>query len=201
MSSADPELIATFRATDFSERLLHARTLSVSICVPVLNEAATIGPIVDTLIAMRTDGLVDRVVVLDGSSTDGSAAIAASRGADVFDQSSLLSEYGPARGKGDAIWRSLAVLTSDVLCFFDGDLDCFSRNYVVGLVGALLANPEVELVKAAFSRPFRDEGGRISGEAGRVTQEMAKPMLELSIPTCAVFDSLSAVSSQYLASS
>jgi len=153
----------------------------------VLNEAATIGPIIDTLVAMHTDSLVDRVVVLDGSSTDGSAAIAASRGADVFDQSSLLAEYGPAEGKGDAIWRSLAVLTSDILCFFDGDLDSFSRSYVVGLVGALLTNPQIEFVKAAFSRPFRDERGQISGEAGRVTEEMARPMLELFYPDLCCF--------------
>ncbi len=187
MSRADPELAPAFQASDFSESLLRARSRPVSVCIPVLNEAATIGAIVETLAAMRADGLIDQVVVLDAASTDGSRTIAAQGGAEVFDQSSLMAEHGPARGKGDAIWRSLAVLSGDLLCYFDGDLDGFSRSYVVGLLGALLTNPDVEFVKAAFSRPFRDERGRVAGEAGRVTEEMARPMLERFYPALCRF--------------
>lgn len=163
-------------------RALEQRTRTVSVCVPVRDEAPTIGPIVDTLVAMRDDRLLDQVVVVDAASADGSGALAAARGADVFDQSSLLAEYGPVLGKGDAIWRSLSVLDSDVLCFFDGDLATFSREYVVALAGELLSDERLSFVKAAFSRPFRDERGQTTGEGGRVTEAMARPLLELFYP-------------------
>ena len=35
-------------------------------------------------------------------------------GAEVYDQSSLCAEYGPVRGKGDAMWRSLSVLAQSI---------------------------------------------------------------------------------------
>jgi glucosyl-3-phosphoglycerate synthase len=172
--------------------------LSVSVCIPVRNEASTVGPIVDTLIAMRADGLLDQVVVVDATSSDGSASIAARRGAEVFDQSSLLADYGPVKGKGDAIWRSLTVLTGDVLCFFDGDLTSFSPSYVLSLAGALLSDSRLSFVKAAFSRPFRNEDGETAGEGGRVTDALARPMLELFYP--ALCDFRQPLSGQFAAS-
>jgi glucosyl-3-phosphoglycerate synthase len=187
MDPSHSNMLQVFDEADFSEHLLRERTRSVSVCVPVLNEAATIGPIAETLTLMRDGGLLDQVVIVDGASTDESAEIAAACGAEVFDQSSLMSEYGPVKGKGDAIWRSLAVLTGDILCFFDGDLDSFSPAYVMGLAGAMLARPHLAFVKAAFSRPFRDGNGDTSGEGGRVTEEMAKPMLNLFYPELSCF--------------
>jgi glucosyl-3-phosphoglycerate synthase len=187
MRSTDSNLLRAFQASDFSEDLLRRRDRSVSVCIPVVDEAATIGPIAATLVTMREEGLLDQVVVVDGASTDESAEIAASRGAEVFDQSSLMCEYGPVKGKGDAIWRSLSVLSGDVLCFFDGDLEDFGRPYALGLVGAMLSHPDLAFVKAAFSRPYRDGSGATLGEGGRVTEETAKPMLELFYPALSSF--------------
>ncbi len=187
MLSPSPESLSIFRAADFSADLLRDRSLSISVCVPVRNEADTLGPILDTLVGMRSDGLLDQVVVVDATSGDGSGAIAADRGAEVFDQSSLMASYGPAKGKGDAIWRSLAVLTGDIVCYFDGDLTSFTSGYVIGLAGALLYDSHLSFAKAAFSRPFRDKSGQTTGEGGRVTDAMARPMLELFYPPLCYF--------------
>jgi glucosyl-3-phosphoglycerate synthase len=178
--------LATFHAADFPDGVLRGREATISVCIPVRNEAKTIGPIVETLVAMRADGLIDQVVVVDAS-TDGSGTRARRGGAEVFDQSSLAANYGPVKGKGDAIWRSLAVLTGEVVCFFDGDLTSFSSDYVSGLAGVLVSNSSVSFAKAAFSRPFRNERGETAGEGGRVTEEMARPMLQLFYPELCSF--------------
>lgn len=181
------EGLARFEAAAFSERLLRGRSETVSVCVPVQDEAATIGAIVDILVQMRGDGLLDQVVVVDGASPDGSADIAARSGATVYDQASLLPEFGAVRGKGDAMWRALSVLDTDIVAFFDGDLEDFRRSYVVGLIGPLLERSDLVFVKAAFQRPFRAATGDLGNEGGRVTEGMAKPLLRLLYPDLTAF--------------
>jgi glucosyl-3-phosphoglycerate synthase len=149
----------------------------VSVCVPAREEAATIGPIVETLA-----GDVDQVVVVDASSTDGTARIAARAGAEVYDESELIPELGPVRGKGDAMWRSLTVLTNDVVCFVDGDTEDFGPHFVRGLVGPLFADPQVQYVKGFYRRPFKYGGTTEPAGGGRVTELTARPLLELFYP-------------------
>jgi glucosyl-3-phosphoglycerate synthase len=149
---------------------------AVSVCIPVREEAATIGGIVESLV-----GEVDQLVVVDASSADGSARIAAAAGAEVYDQSELLPEFGQAQGKGDAMWRSLAVMRNDVVCFADGDSLDFGPHFVRGIVGPLLADPAIQFVKGFYRRPFKGEptGG------GRVTELTARPLLRLFYPELA----------------
>jgi glucosyl-3-phosphoglycerate synthase len=145
-----------------------------SVCIPTVDEAATIGPIVESIV-----DVVDQVVVVDGSS-DATARIAADAGAEVYTQSELLPEMGPVLGKGDAMWRALTVLTGEVVCFVDGDSEDFGPHFVRGLLGPL-ADPRIQFVKGFYRRPFRgeDEGG------GRVTELTAKPLLRLFYPELA----------------
>ena len=147
-----------------------------SVCIPTVNEAATIGRIVEAIV-----GEVDQVVVVDGS-TDDTARIAAAAGAEVYAQSELLPQMGPVLGKGDAMWRALTVLTGDVVCFVDGDSEDFGPHFVRGLLGPL-ADPSIQYVKGFYRRPFRGEpeGG------GRVTELTAKPLLRLFYPELAAF--------------
>ena len=149
---------------------------AVSVCIPVREEAATIGGIVEAVAHE-----VDQVVVIDASSSDGSARIAAAAGAEVYDQSELLPEFGEARGKGDAMWRSLTVMRNDVVCFVDGDSLDFGAHFVHGIAGPLLADPDVQFVKGYYRRPFngQPEGG------GRVTELTARPLLRLFYPELA----------------
>jgi glucosyl-3-phosphoglycerate synthase len=120
-------------------------------------------------------------VVVDASSRDGSGRIAAAAGAEVYDQSELLPRFGAARGKGDAMWRALSVLTGDVVCFVDGDSRDFGPHFVRGLAGPLLADPGIQFVKGHYRRPFNGEpeGG------GRVTELTARPLLRLFYPELA----------------
>jgi glucosyl-3-phosphoglycerate synthase len=148
----------------------------VSVCIPVREEAATIGGIVESIA-----GEVDQVVVVDASSADASARIAADAGAEVYDQSELLPQFGESQGKGDAMWRSLSVMRNDVVCFVDGDSLDFGPHFVRGLAGPLLADPALQYVKGYYRRPFKGEpeGG------GRVTELTARPLLRLFYPELA----------------
>ncbi|MEA2352779.1 MAG: glucosyl-3-phosphoglycerate synthase [Thermoleophilaceae bacterium] len=145
-----------------------------SVCIPTVDEAATIGSIVESLV-----GVVDQVVVVDGSSDD-TPHIAAEAGAEVYAQSELLPEMGPVLGKGDAMWRALTVLTGDNVCFVDGDSEDFGPHFVRGLLGPL-ADPQIQYVKGHYRRPFRGEGEG----GGRVTELTAKPLLRLFYPELA----------------
>ena len=105
----------TYAHGEFSpDRLAAGRARTVSVCLPARNEARTIGPILEQVLPLRDRGVVDQVVVVDRSS-DATAEIARSLGAEVYDQDELMPELGPVLGKGDALWRSMPVLTGEVI--------------------------------------------------------------------------------------
>ena len=152
----------------------------ISVCIPARNEAGTIGTIVS---AMRTDlvdaiPLIDEILVLDHASTDGTAAIAREAGARVIDADSILPEFGPATGKGDVLWRSVAACTGDVIVWIDADLESFTFDYITTLLGPLLLDDHIALVRATYDRTLHG----VSSEGGRVTELTARPLLNLLHP-------------------
>ena len=174
----------TFHHSDFpAERLAAERTRSVSACVPARNEERTIGPIVADLVSLRELGALDEVVVVDAGSGDRTAAIASEAGALVRDERELLPEHGDVLGKGDAMWRALSVLESDVIVFLDADSEGFGPHFATGLIGPLVCGEsDVEFVKAfRLGDVSMPEGG------GRVTELMARPLLNLFYPELAGF--------------
>jgi glucosyl-3-phosphoglycerate synthase len=174
-----------FHHSQFPPELLAARRdCTVSVCLPARDEAATIGPIVESLMLLRRDGVVDEVVVVDASS-DGTGEIAARLGADVHAQSDLMPSFGEVLGKGDAMWRSLSVLSGDVVCFVDADTERFGSHFACGLIGPLVTDPSLQFVKGYYRRPFR-LGEEVAPEGGgRVTELTARPLLELFYPQLA----------------
>ena len=177
----------TFRHTSFpADRLAADRELSVSICLPARDEERTIGGILDQLLPLRDAGAVDQIVVVDGS-RDRTAAIARRRGAEVHAQAALLPEFGPVLGKGDAMWRSLSVLTGDVVCFLDADSERFGPHYACGLLGPILCGAS-SFVKGSYRRPFRVGGVTLADEGGRVTELTARPLLNLFYPDLAAIE-------------
>ncbi|MFF9454651.1 glucosyl-3-phosphoglycerate synthase [Streptomyces flaveolus] len=170
-----PQMMAAKRATG----------QSVSVVLPALDEEATVGDIVAVIRRelMRRVPLVDELVVVDSGSTDRTAAVAAAAGARVVPRDEILPRIPAVPGKGEVLWRSLLVTGGDIVCFVDADLREFSADFVSGIVGPLLTDPEVHLVKAMYDRPL----DAAPGEGGRVTELMARPLLNLHWPRLAGF--------------
>jgi len=184
-SPAQWQQARSFHHSRYDEALLLARECSASVCLPARDCAATVGPIVELLDAMRRRGAIDQVVVIDGGSSDDTARIAADAGASVFAESSLMSGYGPVEGKGDAMWRSLSVLHGDLVCFLDADVLEFPSHYVTGLLGPLIESEEIDFVKAYYRRPFRAGEVSLADGGGRVNHLLARPALAVFYPALA----------------
>jgi len=151
---------------------------TVSVCIPARNEAATVGAVVRRVrgLALASEpGLVDEVIVVDDGSSDDTVAAAADNGATV-----VRNPTGAA-GKGQAMRRGLEASTGDFLVFLDADVTNFGPHFVTGLVGPLLLDEGVRLVKAHYRRPLdgEPEGG------GRVTELVARPLIDLLFPQLA----------------
>ncbi len=179
-----------YRATQFDAgRLaeLKAQT-SVTVVIPAKECADTIGGVVrETVTPLAERGLVDELVVIDAGSEDGTAEAAVAAGAIVCQQDELVPGLGPALGKGDAMWRSLRATTGEVVCFLDGDTKDPDPLHLLGLLGPILSDPSVQLVKGAFERPLQSGAEQLPNEGGRVTELMARPLLNLYAPRLAGF--------------
>jgi glucosyl-3-phosphoglycerate synthase len=189
LARADWRARRSYSATEFPlARLLRAKQASVALVLPAREVAATIGPIAEHAARLRDAGLLDELLVVDSRSRDGSADVAERAGLTVVQEDELHAELGPARGKGDAMWRALAQLDSDIVAFADTDTEDFGEHFLTGLLGPLICEPQVQLVKGRFRRPFRSQGGLAPHGGGRVTELMARPLLNLHAPELAVFD-------------
>ena len=152
----------------------------IAVVIPARNEASTVGTVV-SLIASELMGLVDELVVMDSLSTDGTAAAARKAGAQVHSVADVRPDLGVRPGKGEALWKSLFVTTADLLVFIDADLTEWGTHFVTGLLGPLLTDPSVKLVRGFYDRVL-DSGNVPSLEGGRVTELVARPWLALHRP-------------------
>ena len=179
------------------DRLLAAKAAggtSVAVVLPARDEEATVGAIVRAIRTALVDAapLVDELVVLDSGSTDRTAAEAAAAGAHVVARDAVLPRLPAVPGKGEVLWRSLLATSADVIVFVDADLREFSPDVVTGLLGPLLCPPEpgcggVEFVKAVYDRPLRAGETVLPAGGGRVTELVARPVLNLHWPELAGF--------------
>ena len=161
---------------------------AVTVVIPAKQCADTVTGVLETTVAPAVAaGLVDEVVVVDAASSDGTADRAAQAGARVLQQDELLDDFGPALGKGDAMWRALSATSGDIVCFLDADTANPDPDHLLGLLGPLLIDPEIVLVKGAFERPFAAAGRTLVDEGGRVTELMARPLINLHFPLLAGF--------------
>lgn len=115
----------------------------VAVCLPALNEAATIGSICQAvkqnLMSPSAHPLVDELWVLHESDDD-TPQVAAEAGAKVAAVSDLLPELGPGQGKGDALWKAMAVTAADFIVYCDADLLSFSPDHITRLLAPLLGS-------------------------------------------------------------
>ncbi|PYC85480.1 glucosyl-3-phosphoglycerate synthase [Streptomyces tateyamensis] len=176
------------------ERLLAAKRAAgaagtVSVVLPALDEETTVGAIVEVVRRelMEKVPLVDELVVVDSGSADGTAAAAAAAGAAVVHRDAVLPRLAPVPGKGEVLWRSLLVTRGSIVCFIDADLREFDPAFVTGIVGPLLTDPGLQLVKAMYDRPLEADGAVVAAGGGRVTELVARPLLNLHWPRLAGF--------------
>ena len=168
------DLIARKRAAD----------VSISLVLPARNEAETIRGVVESAMPLAGD-LLDEIVVLDGGSTDGTPELAAEAGATVYQDSQILTKFGPVLGKGDALWRSLTVTSGDIVAFVDTDIRNPDPRFAWGIVAPLLLDDTIEFTKGFYVRPIEIDGVLHPTGGGRVTELTARPLLNLFWPELA----------------
>lgn len=156
---------------------------TVSVVLPALDEEATVGAVVSCVRTLATEtGLVDEIIVMDSGSIDNTRAVALAAGARVEQAVDVLPGAGARPGKGEVLWKSLAATAGDIVVFLDTDLQSVQPEYVTGLLGPLLLDPQVCLVKGCYERPL---AGGTDSSGGRVTELMARPLLNLLMPELA----------------
>ena len=149
---------------------------TISVVLPALNEEETVASVIET-ISPLVGGLVDELIVLDSGSTDDTEIRAMAAGARVISREVALPEVAPQPGKGEVLWRSLAVATGDIIVFVDSDLIDPDPMFVPRLVGPLLTADGVHLVKGFYRRPLKVGKGEDANGGGRVTELVARPLL------------------------
>ena len=179
----------TSTTTDWDpDRLVDAkRATTVSVVLPAHNEARTVGAIVSALRRdlMESVPLLDEILVVDSGSADATADVARRAGATVVRQDRVLPELGDRPGKGEALWKSLYVTHGDVVAFIDADLHEFDTQFAVGLLGPLLTDARVHFVKGFYDRPLDVGQTVLPAGGGRVTELLARPLLNLHYPALA----------------
>jgi glucosyl-3-phosphoglycerate synthase len=159
---------------------------TVSVVIPARNEEATVGEVVSRIakLAART-ALVDELVVIDSDSTDKTSEAAAMAGATVHRAREVAPHLEAFPGKGEALWKSLLVTKGDLLVFVDADLTHWGPHFVTGLLGPLLFDERVQLVKGFYERLYRGSDGSVTADGGRVTELVARPLISLWWPELA----------------
>lgn len=180
----------TFHYKDFQdiERLVAAKEekgLTISLCLPTLNEERTIGK---EIVILRSElmtrfPLIDEIVVVDSGSTDRTGDVAQAFGAAFYRADAILPELGPRRGKGENLWKALYITRGDIIVYLDADIKNIHHRFAYGLIGPLVLNDRIRYAKAFYDRPIatgknimRPTGG------GRVTELVIRPLLSIYFP-------------------
>jgi glucosyl-3-phosphoglycerate synthase len=149
---------------------------TIGVVLPALNEEATVGDVVASVLPLAGT-LVDDILVVDSGSADRTVEVAREAGARVMRHADILPWLDVRPGKGEVLWRALAATDCDILVFLDTDLVDPSPGFVPALLGPALTGPAVQLVKGFYRRPLRLESAEYGTGGGRVTELLARPLL------------------------
>ena len=180
---------ANFHHAEFADLrrltgLKEKQGVTISLALPTLNEEETIGPIVRRAIREMIGRvpLLDEIVVIDSASTDRTREIAEAEGARVVSHPDVLQRYGSFVGKGEALWKSLYETSGDIVVWADTDVRNWHHRMVYGTLGPLLVEPRLQYVKGYYQRPIVEAGALKEGGGGRVTELVARPLINLFFP-------------------
>ena len=179
----------TFHANEFANLkelmlLKEKQGVTISLALPALNEEKTVGKVITTIKTklMEEVPIIDEIVLMDSNSTDRTREIARELGVPVYIHQHLLTDMDPRPGKGEALWKSLLVTKGDIVAWIDTDIVNIHPRFVYGILGPLLLDHNIQLVKGFYRRPLRVGDKMQAGGGGRVTELTARPLLNLFYP-------------------
>lgn len=186
----------TFHHQDFADlsqlcNLKEEQALTISLGLPTLNVEKTLGKILATIKRelQEKKPLLDEIAIIDSHSWDQTTQIAEDLGVKVFFDDEIMISGGFRDGKGEALWKSLYALEGDIIVWVDSDIENIHPRFVYGLVGPLLSHPEIGFIKGFYQRPIRTsaQSSLKKTGGGRVTEIVARPVLNLFYPELAGF--------------
>ncbi len=165
------------RLAGVDTRVGRSKSAPVSVVVPARNEQGRIGQV---LAAVRSALPASaELIVVDDGSTDGTAGEASQiRGVTLVPAANRF-------GKGNALYTGVSAATGNVVVTCDADLGSLDARQLVGMAAILVERPGTSLVKARYRS--RDSLSGYGG--GRVTELVAKPLLEWFYPELATLGS------------
>jgi glucosyl-3-phosphoglycerate synthase len=179
----------TYHADEFDDldhllQLKREQGVTVSLALPALNEEETVGEVITTVKRALQDQvpLLDEIVLMDSNSSDRTREIAQGLGIPVYVHQEMLPDLGARSGKGEALWKSLLATRGDIVLWIDTDIVNIHPRFVYGVLGPLLVNPGLQLVKGFYQRPLHTGDKLQAGAGGRVTELTARPLLNLFYP-------------------
>lgn len=160
------------------------KNLTISLCLPTLNEEKTIGKeiIIFRSELMERYPLIDEIAVIDSGSDDNTLEVARNFGADTYLASEILPDLEEKKGKGENLWKAIYQLKGDIIVYVDADISNIHPRFVYGLVGPLIYRDEVKYVKGFYDRPLAFSGGVRASGGGRVTEILVRPLFSLFFP-------------------
>lgn len=135
-----------------------------TVIIPVLNEGETIESVVNFV---KKSPQVTEILVVDDKSLDDTVKLAKTAGARVITSTKL--------GKGASMKEGLLCAKNELLLFLDGDINPYPPETIEILTNPLV-NDTADFVKSCFAR-----------NAGRVTELVAKPLLNILFPDLSHF--------------
>jgi glucosyl-3-phosphoglycerate synthase len=180
----------TFHYTQFEDlpelvALKEEKGLTISLCLPTLNEEKTIAKeiVIFKSELMARYPLVDELVVVDSGSEDNTRGIARDFGADVYRADEILPRLESYQGKGENLWKALFITKGDIIVYLDADIKNIHHRFVYGLVGPLLHNEKIKYTKAFYDRPLTIDNHTVRPTGGgRVTELLIRPLFSIFFP-------------------
>jgi glucosyl-3-phosphoglycerate synthase len=180
----------TFHYSEFNDlnRLVdekQRKNLTISLCLPTLNEEKTIAKEILILKSelMSRYPLLDEIVIVDSGSTDKTREIARSYGADVYEATDILPNLGTFTGKGENLWKALYITKGDIIVYIDADIKNIHHRFAYALIGPLVLYENIKYCKAFYDRPIATGKSKIRPTGGgRVTELVIRPLFSLFFP-------------------
>ncbi|BBO73591.1 glucosyl-3-phosphoglycerate synthase [Desulfosarcina widdelii] len=185
----------TFHHSEFKDigRLVaakHEKNLSISLCLPTLNEQRTIAK---EIVIMKSElmtryPLLDEIVVIDSGSTDDTRKIARSYDVTVYQADDILPQMEKFKGKGENLWKALYVTRGDIIIYIDADIKNIHHRFAYGLLGPLLLGDRIRFTKAFYDRPIAIGQNKLRPTGGgRVTELVTRPLFSMFMPDMTQF--------------